>query len=171
MNAFGVSMSLSLHHRNPSNVAGLCGIMSASWLSGPDGKQICEPIGRVKPSVSVRGVLTTRWKDTIVRVVLAFASSAVGRHTLSRRIKPLRLPQKTIQFPQSLKLFPRALLPPLIQCLLHFLPNRTQKLRPQNQVIQRMRQCHRTRMHDRKTHLNQHILRQQLGLAISLVIC
>lgn len=53
----------SWHQRNPSKVSGF-GTKEGSLLIGPEGKQMCVPVGRSRPSERVMGSLTMRWKDT-----------------------------------------------------------------------------------------------------------
>lgn len=53
----------SWHQRNPSKTPGFV-MKVGSLLIGPDAKQMCVPVGRRRPSESVRGSLTMRWKDT-----------------------------------------------------------------------------------------------------------
>lgn len=97
----------SWHHRNPSKMAGF-GTKVGSLLMGPDGKQMCTPLGRWRPSDSVKDSLTIRCIDTSsarladVRTILSRKHGKRSR-TFTRWAPTLRFTQKAIQSFLSVK--------------------------------------------------------------------
>lgn len=91
----------SWHHRNPSKISG-SEMKLGSLLMGPDGKHMCTPSGRWRPSDNVKGVLTIRCIDTISvfisrrQHILTKKQETKRLRTFTRRTPTLRLTQETI---------------------------------------------------------------------------
>lgn len=96
-----VRSSGSQHHRNPSKMAGF-ETKAGSLLMGPDGKQMCTPLGRWRPSDNVNGSLTIRCIDTMSARLAdrhTFSSTEHDKRsrTFTRWAPTLRFTQKAIQ--------------------------------------------------------------------------
>lgn len=95
-------------HRNPSKMSGF-ETNAGSLLMGPDGKQMCTPLGKWRPSDNVKGSLTIRCIDTMsARLADACQTFLSTEHdkrsrTFTRWPPTLRFTQKAIQSFLSVK--------------------------------------------------------------------